>query len=51
MDWDGAKFVLAHPAESPKIEGIRAKNLVGFREANESEAKLVYALLQRWPEF
>ena len=51
MHWDGAKFGLVHPPESPKIECIPAKNLVGFREANESEAKLVYALLQRWPEF
>ena len=50
MHWDGAKFVLAQPAESSKIESINAKNLVGFREATESEAKPVYALLQGWPE-
>ena len=51
MHWDGDKFVLAHPAEDSKIEGINAKNMVGVREATEPEAKIVYALLQGWPEF
>ena len=51
MDWDGAKFVLAHPAESPKSDCINAKNIVGVREATDPEAKIIYALLQQWPEF
>ena len=51
MNWDGAKFGLVHPPESPKIEYIDTKTLIGFRKANEAEAKQVYGVLQQWPEF
>ena len=51
MRWDGAKFGLEHPPESPKIVHIDVKTLVGFRKADEAEAKQVYGVLQGWPEF
>ena len=51
MHWDGAKFGLVHPPESPKIVPIDEKTLVGFRNANDAEAKQVHRLLQFWPEF